>query len=255
MSRPWSGLLQCFEQASSTMDLARSALPQKPPHGQSFLALQQSTGRGRHGRSWFSAPNGALMLTTILRPPTSPEQASQLSLVVALSVTKTLKQFGLKKAQIKWPNDILLDDQKLAGILLEMEMESRSNRPILLVGLGLNIKSSSELSLPNDITDKYIGLADLISQPPTILDLAREYLNTFESDYGTWLTHGIPAFSERWLEDDALLGRNVRGELGDGVTCGQAQGIASDGALILKLSGGERVKIKSGEVTKVRAAE
>jgi len=237
------------------MDLARRALPQKPTHGSSFLALQQSTGRGRHGRSWFSAPNGALMLTTILRPPTSAEQASQISLVVGLSVTKTLKQLGLKKAQIKWPNDILLGDQKLAGILLEMEMESSATRPILLVGLGLNIKSSSELSLPEDITEKYIGLAEVISQPPTILDLAREYLSTFESDYSTWLTYGIPAFSERWLEDDALFGKNVRGRLGNGETYGQAQGVDPDGALILQLSGGELVKIKSGEVTKLRIGE
>jgi BirA family biotin operon repressor/biotin-[acetyl-CoA-carboxylase] ligase len=212
-----------LRETSSTNDVARTLASGGAPHGTVVTASAQSAGRGRQGRTW-SAPSGrSLLMTVVLRDP-----PSLLPLVAAVAVSDVCGE----EARIKWPNDVLIDGRKVAGILAE----GRPQEGWAVLGIGLNV-AVDVAGLPDELRDTAgtLGLepADV---EPTLLRL----LEALDAR----LTGGVADVLEALRARDALLGRHI--EWHDGA--GTAAGVDGEGRLVVDLDGGGRTALGAGEV-------
>ena len=248
--RPPSGLFTARTErlgvVSSTMDEARARAQAGAPHGTTVVARQQLAGRGRHGRTWASAAGAGLFLTTLLRPPAGANLAG-LSLCAGAAVLMAVHALGATAARIKWPNDILVGEHKLAGILAERlppALAGPEGGHAVLVGVGLNLASQPP----------YIGLAALgLSQNPDAA--ARQVTDALEAAYDAWLGAGLGPTLKVFAEHHALAGARVRAQdLTGRAIVGEVLGIATDGGLMLSVDG-HPTTIYAGEVARVRPVE
>ena len=239
--------------STNTVLLGRPSLP----NGSSevMLAEYQTAGRGRRGRPWVAPPGGAICLSFSWNFADVPEDLGALGLVIGVCELRALRALGIANAKLKWPNDLLVDDKKLGGILIELRAES-DGPAYVVVGIGVNVALGTELLAK--IAETGVAPTDLVSaglvQPSrnavagAILDACLQGLLEFERE-------GLRPFLEDWAEADALRGRmvNVRGAGGDVVT-GLARGVDLHGALLVETLDEGLKKFVSGEVS-VRVAE
>jgi BirA family transcriptional regulator, biotin operon repressor / biotin---[acetyl-CoA-carboxylase] ligase len=208
---------------TSTNDRARELAQAGAPHGTLVTAAEQTAGRGRQGRTWTAPPGSALLLSVILRDPPS---------LVPLAAALAVAEVAGAGAQIKWPNDVLLDDRKVAGILAE----GRPQDGWAVLGIGLNVALRIE-DLPPELHDTAgtLGLepADL---EPTLERLLAALERTLELDEAALL--------EAYRARDALRGREVSWATGRG----RAAGIDGEGRLVVELPEGGRTALSAGEV-------
>ena len=206
------------------------------PEGAVAVTEHQTAGRGRAGRSWVDEPGAALLVSVLLRPPAVSVPA-QLSLVCALAVAETVERACHRDAGIKWPNDILVDGRKVAGILLE------GHEGAVVCGIGVNV-SQTEETLPRDVRLPPASLHTLTGREQDRAALLVLLLERLEVHYDAWLAEGLSLLLPGLERRDALLGRDVQvGHLG-----GVGAGIAPDGRLRLLRSDGTPELVASGEV-------
>jgi BirA family biotin operon repressor/biotin-[acetyl-CoA-carboxylase] ligase len=208
---------------TSTNDRARDLAQAGAPHGTLVTAAEQTAGRGRQGRTWTAPPGSALLLSVVLRDP-----PSLLPLAAALAVAEVARA----GAQIKWPNDVLVDRRKVAGILAE----GRPQDGWAVLGVGLNVALRID-DLPPELRDTAgtLGLkpADL---EPTLERLLAALERTLALDEASLL--------EAYRARDALRGREVSWTTGRG----RAAGIDGEGRLVVELPEGGRTALSAGEV-------
>ena len=238
----WTRVEVVDETVSTNDDLAKRA---GQDEGLVLVAEYQAGGKGRMGRTWSAPPRSALLFSMLLRPATvPPERWPLLGLIAPLAVADAIQQVCEVEASVKWPNDVLVEDRKLAGILLERVDEAA------VVGIGLNVtlgaderphEAATSLALENaTTTDRVTVLAAV--------------LRAFEGRYGDWVAdHGNPAaLLAAYEERSATLGQRIRAELPDGKTIeGTATGIDVDGRLIVEGPTG-RTALAAGDVEHVR---
>ena len=252
----WSASVTQYDVVDSTMQCARSAALQGAAHGTTVVARAQSAGRGRRGRVWVAPAGAALLMTTVLRPTAAPLSLSQVPLVAGLAVCRAMHVLGATGARLKWPNDVLVGERKLAGILLEAEALD-TPAPWLLVGIGVNVAPRAQLTLPSEIDARYIGLAECV--PPDTaphVDLAlRAILTALQADYDRWQSGALAPLWADWAAWDMLRGQRVSAEAsGGGRVEGTACGIDDAGRLLLlpRGEGTQMIAIAAGEVSQVR---
>ncbi|MCB1839738.1 MAG: biotin--[acetyl-CoA-carboxylase] ligase [Alphaproteobacteria bacterium] len=239
MSVHW--LIETYETLTSTQDMIRDRLGENPPEGLVVQAIQQTRGRGRQGRSWFSPP-GNLYLSVLLKPVNGLCGIGQLSLVSCLSLSNTLAEmYGLdQKLLLKWPNDILLEGRKCAGILLETETDEKGAFKGVILGMGVNVVSAPpEMGTALQAsTDRKVALADL----------REALLERLEEDYQRWQKQGFTPFRSEWVSK--TVGSGTPLSIGHGKTsrAGTFEDIDPEGSLILAEPGGNRITVSSGEV-------
>jgi BirA family transcriptional regulator, biotin operon repressor / biotin---[acetyl-CoA-carboxylase] ligase len=206
------------------------------PEGAVATAEHQDAGRGRHGRAWVDAPGTALLVSVLLRPP--PDAAiAQLSLVSALSVAEAVEARTALAARLKWPNDVLVEGRKIAGILLDGRGDA------VVCGIGVNVNQSAD-ELPGDARTEPASLRTLTGGAHDRGALLVELLVRLEARYDTWRGSGLAPLLPELERRDTLRGRTVT--VGD--VTGTAAGLAPDGRLrILGADGAERL-VASGEV-------
>ena len=215
-----------------------------------MLAEYQTAGRGRRGKPWVAPPGGAVCLSFSWNFRDVPEDLGSLGLVIGVCELRALRALGIAHAKLKWPNDLMVDDKKLGGILIELRAES-DGPAYVVVGVGLNVALGEPLLA--QIAETGVAPTDLVAaglQQPSrnavagaILDACLKGLLEFERE-------GLRPFLEDWRDADALRGRmvNVRGAAG-GVVQGLARGVDLHGALLVEtLEVGLR-KFVSGEVS------
>jgi BirA family transcriptional regulator, biotin operon repressor / biotin---[acetyl-CoA-carboxylase] ligase len=208
---------------TSTNDRARALAEEGAPHGALVTAAEQSAGRGRQGRTWSSPPGRALLLSLVLRDP-----PTLLPLAAALAVAEVAGPH----ARIKWPNDVLLDGRKVAGILAE----GRPHEGWAVVGIGLNVAVRVD-ELPPDVraTAGTLGL-----EPADLEPMLERLLAALERA----LSLEDAALLDAYRERDALSGREV--SWADGT--GTAVGVDGAGRLLVELADGGRSALSAGEV-------
>jgi BirA family biotin operon repressor/biotin-[acetyl-CoA-carboxylase] ligase len=216
------------------------------------VAEYQTAGRGRRGRSWFAPPGGAVCLSINWAFDPLPAAAGTLSLAIGVCVLRALRSLGHHDARLKWPNDLLSQDGKLAGILIELRSEAGGPAQVV-IGIGINLRLGSALQEQVAATGTRAASLQaagfrLTARNELIAALVRECvagLRVFERD-------GFAPFAAAWRESDALLGASVTVNGADGTTQGVARGIDASGALLVETQGDLR-RFRSGDVS-VRSA-
>jgi BirA family biotin operon repressor/biotin-[acetyl-CoA-carboxylase] ligase len=207
----------------STSDLARALAGAGAPHGTLVTAGEQRAGRGRQGRTWSAPPGRALLMSLVLR-----EWPALLPIAAAVAVADVAGA----GATIKWPNDVLLDGRKLAGILAE----GRPQEGWAVLGIGINV-AVRERDLPADLHGR---AASLGLEPAAIEPTLQALLRALERR----LAQPDAALLGDYRTRDALVGKRVRWAHGEGV----ARGIDASGRLIVERAGGEPSALDAGEV-------
>jgi BirA family biotin operon repressor/biotin-[acetyl-CoA-carboxylase] ligase len=217
----------------STQDLLREG---DYPHGAVAVAEHQTAGRGRSGRRWDDAPSTALLFSVLLRPPvTAPHQ--QLSLVVGLAAAAAIERETDVTALVKWPNDVLSDGRKVAGILLEA-----SDR-VVVCGIGINV-NQEEHDLPPVTRMPATSLRVAAGRAFDRGIILAAVLVELERRYSDWLAGGLACLADELERRNALHGRRMR----VGGRVGTAGAITEDGRLAIVLDRGDTVLVESGEV-------
>lgn len=231
-----------------TLDSTNSALQRidtKQQHGRVILAEQQTAGRGRRGRHWHSPEGGNLYLSLGWRFSQSMVDLGCLPLVVALSAAQALTRSGLEGHRIKWPNDLLLDNKKLCGCLVEVQGDAKGPCHAVL-GIGINIRmpaSQAATAIDQPWTDLQSHLPDCSRN-----HLAALLLEEMLVKLSLFAAKGFAPFTEQWEQMDALKGRRVDVAAGNRILHGIVAGIDNDGALRLD-TGREILSLHSGEVS------
>jgi BirA family biotin operon repressor/biotin-[acetyl-CoA-carboxylase] ligase len=238
-----------LERTTSTNDQAMALALRGSPHGTLVVAEEQTHGRGRLQRPWASAPRHGLYLSLILRGPFPFERAPQATMVAALSLTRMIRsQWGLH-AGTKWPNDVLIQGKKVAGILTEAKSDPDQVH-FLVLGIGINVNHRGE-DLQGPFRYPATSLAMELGYTLKRLELLAFFLDALERDYKEWIKGGFEAFSREWESTSWILNKTVTLQCNDGPVTGQVVGFSSEGALrLLQHDGLERV-IWAGDVERV----
>jgi BirA family transcriptional regulator, biotin operon repressor / biotin---[acetyl-CoA-carboxylase] ligase len=197
----------------------------------------QTAGRGRSGRAWEDAPGTALLFSIVLRPPPA-SPAPQLSLVCALAVAEAVEASTDLSTQIKWPNDVMLDRRKVAGILLEVAGGA------VVCGVGVNVNQTRE-QLPAGTTAEACSLRTVMGLAYDRGTLLVDVLERLEGHYRAWLDGGLEAIFDGVGSRNFLFGRRLRA----GEVEGTGGRIERDGRLEVVTGHGRSQLIESGEIT------
>jgi len=234
------------EEAESTQDLARDLAVRGESEGLAVMALSQTGGRGRVGRAWVSPRGKNLALSLILRPDLDPDEAMLLGLSASIAAAETLEEKGVVRADLKWPNDVLVRGLKIAGILPEARVNG-NRLEFVIIGVGINV-NAEESDFPPDLRTSATSLFMSTGKRADLEDVALSFLARAGALYDRIKREGcgfIPALWEtRWAHKGRMLTRDDQR--------GRAEGLDGDGALLLRTGGGRLLRIYSGEVEPAR---
>lgn len=245
----WLGRVQeYFPITESTNILAREAGEGDGENGLVIFADQQTGGKGRLGRPWVSPAGNGIWFSLMLRPNMAPAVAPQITLATAVGMAKALRKMGFD-AGIKWPNDILINNRKLCGILTEMSADM-DKIDYVVVGIGLNVLNEE---FPDEIKDIATSLkieADKNGlECPARNMVAAELLNSLEETYEILYNQGFAPIREKWLEYNVTVGQRVKVTTVTDESFGVAKSMNEEGYLIIEDENGVESTIVYGDVT------
>jgi BirA family biotin operon repressor/biotin-[acetyl-CoA-carboxylase] ligase len=225
-----------YDTLDSTNEEARrlAAAGEKAPLW--IIAREQTNGRGRHGRVWISQA-GNLFATFLTQAPQA--KSGQLAFAAALAVYETVAHFAPSiPLTLKWPNDVLLNGKKVAGILLEgLAVEG------LAIGIGINLAHCPDVTeFPATSVASEMGYP---ADPEEALAVLAEAMSSW---YEVWARHGFAKLREAWLARASHLGKEIRARLDGSEFTGVFEGLDEDGALRLRIAGGAIQRISAGDV-------
>ena len=233
-----------FDRLESTNDTAIRMAEDGVPEGTVVVALEQTSGRGRLGRTWSSPPGDGLYLSVILRPGVPFDQFWQMAFVAALAAAEAIRQVSGLTPEIKWPNDVLLNGRKVCGILVETREHGETGRPVI-VGIGANLNNRE---FPPDIADKATSIMLETGQPVSPRQMEEALLSCLDRFYTEYLRDGFAPTLAQWKTLDCTAGRRVSVVTGAGVVEGTAQEVDSNGDLIVRRDDGTTARVTAGEV-------
>jgi BirA family biotin operon repressor/biotin-[acetyl-CoA-carboxylase] ligase len=229
----------------STQEIAKALAAQGVADGTIVVAETQSGGRGRVGRQW-SSPEGGIYFSIVLRPDMKPSEALRLPLVAGVAVARAIKRNMKLAPKLKWPNDIMIQDRKVGGILTEMSAEM-DRLDWVIVGIGLNVNTPHE-SFPEDVEGVATSLMEAGGKIIPRVKLLQDILFEFESLYHGLAKSGFEPIRAKWKFFSNTIGARVVVSTPTEKVTGTAVDIDSDGALILKKEDGSLEKIIAGVV-------
>ncbi|KJJ85218.1 biotin operon repressor/biotin--[acetyl-CoA-carboxylase] synthetase [Candidatus Omnitrophus magneticus] len=234
-----------YDYITSTNDKAYELAENGAKEGTIIVAETQSGGKARLERKWIS-PLGGIYMSIILRPVVNIEEIPAVTLVSALSVSKTITSLYNLKAEIKWPNDIFINSQKICGILAEMKGHV-DKVDFVILGIGININTAI-----NDLPPNSTSIKTLTKNIANRVIFAREFLKQFESDYTQFINEGFKSLKNECAELSTLIGKKVNIKMHNTILSGLALGIDDKGALIIKNELGDMKRVLSGDVLMCR---
>jgi len=240
------GEVFAFGRVTSTNDVAVSLARGGSPEGTLVIAEEQARGRGRRGRVWFSPPGCGLWFSIILRPGLGAEGSATISLAAAAGVAESLEEAYGIRAQIKWPNDVLVRGKKICGILTEAEFIDNTVR-FVVVGIGINVLTGKE-QFPDDIAAIATSVAVETGRRVSRTGVLACVVKSIEANYSELRHHGFEGIRTKLLQRSALIGKMTRVKTPDGVVEGVAADIDISGALLLRREDGSTERLVAGEV-------
>lgn len=239
--------MRCYESTDSTNLRAQEIAERDGEDGTVLIAEEQTSGKGRLGRQWTSPPGVNLYASLLLRPAIPPLDAPKLTFVAALAVVEAIAALTGLQATVKWPNDVLLNGRKLAGVLSEMRAESdRVHYVILGVGVNLNM---SQKQFPADLRYPATSLLLESGKPVSRSDFVRSFLERFEHHYFRFMQEGFDVIRPDWDRLCDLVGQRVRVDMEKESLAGEAIGLDEDGSLLVRTDDGRMQNIYAGDVS------
>jgi BirA family biotin operon repressor/biotin-[acetyl-CoA-carboxylase] ligase len=242
-------IVHAYRSVKSTNDLAAKLADDGALEGVIVTAEEQTRGRGRLGRDWFSPPKTGVYVSIVLRPAFPPEDAPGLSVMTALALADTLVKWRPGLVQIKWPNDLWINGRKVAGILTELSAE-RNGINHVIVGVGINVNHRAG-DFPPDLRTTATSLRRELHRKADRLEILRLFLLNFEKEYAAYSRSRLKKSLPRVRKYSALIGRQVTLQSGHTRLTGVVKDFDPNGALILQTSTGLET-ITAGEVTVVK---
>lgn len=234
--------ISVHESLGSTQDECARLAREGAAEGSVVQAREMTTGRGRHGRVWH-APRGNLYLSILLRPDENVQRAAQVSFVAAVAAAEAITPLmqNTESLQLKWPNDVLIQERKCCGILLESELDQNQQLTGLILGIGINISSAPEgTTTLHEAAKREAGTLDA--------DMVRDHLlAALAQKYEIWKSEGFSLIREAWLARAFRLGQEISVKYGRDQVNGIFEGLDGDGVLMLK-TGNKLLKIPAGDV-------
>lgn len=225
------------EELTSTMDAAKNLARKGCPDFTTVIAGRQVSGRGRLKREWLS-DKGGLYFTMVLRPDLPPVLSFRVSFLASLTLARILNEMFGVDVRLKWPNDLLVDERKISGMLSELEAET-DRVAFINVGVGVNVNND-----PSAIEPAAISLKAILGRKVSKKDILARYLDAFEQQMQT---AALDRVIEEWKAYTVTLNREVRVVTTREVFTGKAVDVDDSGALVLKCTDGSLRKILYGD--------
>jgi BirA family biotin operon repressor/biotin-[acetyl-CoA-carboxylase] ligase len=243
VSLPSGYRLAAFETIGSTNDEAKRLAAEGAPAGTVVWARRQTQGRGRQDRTWMS-PLGNLYCSILLRPGKSAAEIATLGFAAALAAAEAIEPVAPPtRAMLKWPNDVLMDGRKVAGILLESGGNGAKDGNWLVVGCGINLAH-----FPENVPFPAISLVAATGFQIAPEDALAGFCGQFDLWYRHWRAEGFAPVREAWLARAHPKGTKVNARLPAATITGAFEDIESDGTLILAADDGTLHRIAAGDV-------
>lgn len=233
-----------YREIDSTNARARDLADQGAPEGTLVMAEKQTRGRGSKGRTWFSPSVGGIYASLILRPSLLSKEAPQITFLTAVAAAEAIRGCTQLHVRIKWPNDLLVNGKKLAGILTEIHADREVLR-YAVAGIGINVNIPG---FPPEISGTATSLLIETGRRFPRADVLRAFLREEENRLIQLRTEGFSPILGRWKELADTIGRPIRVEMADTSFEGWAEDVDPEGVLILRDRKGFFHRILSGDV-------
>ncbi len=242
--------IEHFIRCESSNEIAKALAREGLREGTLVICEEQSRGRGRLSREWIS-PRGGIWCSLLLKPTLTPGEAPLLGFASALSIAKSIRKLYSLDAQLKWPNDVMIGEKKVAGVLVEVEAEVDAIN-FAVVGFGIDANFSSS-QFPLEVREIATTLRDELGHDIKREELLAEVLNEMEAHYGSLLRGAKSELIAEYKSLCSTLGKKVRVVQRDREIVGKALDIDADGSLIV-LTPSRRVKVTYGDCEHLRTA-
>jgi BirA family biotin operon repressor/biotin-[acetyl-CoA-carboxylase] ligase len=239
--------VRVFQETTSTNDVVDKLGRDGVKEGVVVFAESQSKGRGRLGRNWLSPKARGLWFSVLLRPPFNPQAATRITVMAATAVARAIRLNTDLPAEIKWPNDILVRNKKVCGILTEMSAELDKIKYIVLgIGVDVNFNASD---FPAALRPIATSLKAEAGRAILRTELAAQILAQLDVDYRRVLNGQFEKVADEWEQHCATIGRQVLISAGNRAFEGQAESLDSEGALLVRTQHGHLERVIGGDVT------
>ena len=234
-----------YQVLSSTNKLAKNLALHGASEGTLVIAEKQTEGKGRLNRKWFS-PNGGLWFSIILKPKIKTFEASKLTFPISLAIAETIRKTFNLNVEIKWPNDILINNRKVCGILTESVTKEKKLK-FVVVGIGLNVNINLK-EFPENLRCSATTLKEELKRNVKLEHLLCELLFQIEREYELFLNEDFRKILERWKNFASFLGKRIKilmnGKLYEGI----AEDVDNEGKLVVKFLDGTVRNFVAGEL-------
>jgi BirA family biotin operon repressor/biotin-[acetyl-CoA-carboxylase] ligase len=239
--------IRVFEETTSTNDIADKLGRDGVREGIVVFAESQSKGRGRLGRRWLSPHGKGLWFSVLLRPRLQPQAATRLTILAATALARAIEGLAALRAEVKWPNDILLRGRKVAGVLTEMSAELDTVKHVVL-GIGVDVNQTTS-EFPPELRRLATSLRIETGHCHIRAELATAILRELDRDYARLREGQFDTVADEWEARCTTIGRDVIIKVGGRRLEGHAESLDADGALLLRTEHGHLERIVGGDVT------
>ena len=243
----WIGKKIIHKESTTTTQFDAHQLAQENyEHGTIVIADKQTKGKGRRNRPWHSSNKQGVWMSIILRPKIPPYRAPQLTLLTATALAEVIHKHIGVRPQIKWPNDILINGQKTAGILTEMQAE-QDQVQYVVIGIGLNVNQMKQ-DLPEKIGYRATSLRIETNKEWDLKEIIQHILKSFEKHYTSYIDNGFDNIKKDWEKYSYKIGESIWLKNEQGRNQVIFLGLDENGALLIKDEKNEVKSIYSAEI-------
>lgn len=239
-----------YKTVDSTNTVGEALAEKGRAEGTVIIADSQEKGRGRLGRSWVSPPSLNIYMSMVLRPKIEPKDTTLITIMAAVGCTIALRKVTGLNVSIKWPNDLMVSDKKMGGILTEMRV-ARKKIKYVVTGIGINVNMDSD-ALPDEIKEIATSIKIETGMPYPRAEILIEILNQIDHWYRILKEMRRKELLYEWQLLTSTLGRQVKITTSKETLTGLAESIDDEGMLVLRLPSGAPRVIRSGDLTVLR---